>query len=138
MRKLRTIFHIILSLAILSTGLPLYQRGDINRDGEVGLTDAILSVRQLTGAAGDAVSFREGMENTLTALAVAAGLKSVLREAREPGVDRTFPATPLFIAASVYSLEDYPVIAPCIAGRSFLYHSPALIPESPPPRVSLV
>lgn len=136
MRAVRPIIHCILVLAIISAGLPLYQTGDMNRDGKMGLEDAILSVRHLAKAASDEVSFRQTMENALTSLAVAAGLTSVLRSAREPGIDRSLPAAPLFIVTSSYTLESYPSSAPCIAGPSFCYHSPLLMPPTPPPRIS--
>lgn len=138
MRKFRNIFHIILCLAILSTGLPLNQSGDINRDGAIGLRDAIMSVRELARAASGEATFSEAMEDALTSLAVTAGLKTVIRPMRDPGADRTFPSAPYFIPSSVFSLQDYPMVAPCVAGAPFFYHSATLIPPTPPPRVGLV
>lgn len=138
MRAARQIIHYMLVLTILSAGLPLYQSGDMNRDGELGLEDAIMSVRQLAGTASDEGSFRLGMENALTALSVAAGIKSVIRAEREPGIGTSLTAAPLFVPASAYTLEAaFPLVTPCARERSILYVAPLKIPPTPPPRTSL-
>ena len=137
MRVFRNIIHIMLALAILSTGLPLYHPADMNRDGEIGLTDAIVSVRQLARAATGEGAFRNGMENTLNSLSVVAGLKSVIRTGRDPGSETSVSAVPGFMITSAYKFEALPPAALCAADRSLLYNSPMLIPLTPPPRTGL-
>jgi hypothetical protein len=137
MRLFRNIIHFLLALAILSTGLPLYHSADMNRDGEVGLTDAIVSVRQLARTATGEAAFRDGMENTLTSLSVAAGLKSVIRTARDPGSETSVSALSVFVITSTDTFEALPPADLCAADRSLLYHSPMLIPLTPPPRTGL-
>lgn len=134
MRLFRNILHLMLALAILSTGLPLYHPADMNRDGEVGLTDAIVSVRQLSLAASGEGAFRDGLENTLTSLSVAAGLKSVIRTGRDPGSETSVPAISVFMIPSADKFEALPPAALSAADRSLLYHSPMLVPLTPPPR----
>jgi hypothetical protein len=137
MRTLRKITNILLALAILSTGLPLYHPADMNRDGEVGLTDAIVSVRQLSRTATGEGAFRDGMENTLTSLSVVAGLKSAIRTARDPGSETSVSALSAFIITSSPKFEALPTAALCAVDRSLLYHSPMLVPLTPPPRTGL-
>jgi hypothetical protein len=133
MRTFRSALHIMLALAILSTGLPLYQSGDMNRDGRIGLSDAIVSVRQLVDRAtvGDA-SFRGGMENTLNSLSVAAGLKSVIRTAREP-VSATGALAIAALTMDSYQFELLTPLPFAPADQAFLYNPPALVPLDPPP-----
>jgi hypothetical protein len=137
MRLFRNIIHILLALAILSTGLPLYHPADMNRDGEVGLTDAIVSVRQLARAATGESAFRDGMENTLTSLSVVAGLKTAIRTARDPGSETSVSALSVFMIPSSDKFEALAPAALCAADRSLLYHSPMFVPVTPPPRTRL-
>jgi hypothetical protein len=137
MRLFRNIIHIVLVLTILSTGLPLYHPADMNRDGEVGLTDAIVSVRRLAGAATGEGAFRDGMENTLTSLSVAAGLKRVIRTGRDPGSETSVPALSAFMITSSHKFEALPPALRCAADRSLLYNSPMFVPLTPPPRTGL-
>lgn len=137
MRNVRSIFHIILALAILSTGLPIYRSADMNRDGEVGLTDAIVSVRQLSRVANGEGAFRDGMENTLTSLSVAAGLKSVIRTGRDPGCETSVSALPVLMINAAYRFEALPPAVLCAADGSLLYNSPIPMPITPPPRTGL-
>jgi hypothetical protein len=133
MRTFKSALHIMLALAILSTGLPLFQSGDMNRDGRIGLSDAVISVRQLVQEAEtDGVAFRGGMENTLNSLSVAAGLKSVIRTDREPGHATGAVAMPALMMDG-YRCEPLSPLAICPADRLFLYHAPALAPLVPPP-----
>jgi hypothetical protein len=134
MRLFRNIIHIMLALAILSAGFPLYDRADMNRDGEVGLTDAIVSIRQLARAATGEGAFRDGMENTLNSLSVAAGLKSVIRAGRDPGSETSVTALSAFMITSSDKFEALPPAVLCAADRSLLYHSPMFVPLTPPPR----
>ncbi len=138
MRAFRSIIHILLVLAILATGLPLYDSADVNRDGKVGLTDAIVSIRQLVDrAAADRAAFRDGMESTLNSLSVAAGLKTTIRTGRDPGQQAGGFAMPVLMTASDYQFGAFPPAALCAADRSLPYNSPALMPLDPPPNADL-
>jgi hypothetical protein len=138
MQMFRKTVHIILALALLFTGLPLYERADMNRDGKVGLTDAMISVRQLFDQAeADGESFRAGMENTLTSLSVAAGLKQVIQTARDAGCKDGLPALPVLMIACDFQFETEPPVGFPAADQLFLYESPALAPLDPPPSAGL-
>jgi hypothetical protein len=137
MRDVRSFIHIILAIAILSTGLPLYHPADMNRDGEIGLTDAIVSVRQLSRVAKGEDAFRDGMENTLTSLSVVAGLKSVIRAGRDPGCETSVSALPVLMIHEAYRFEALPPVVLCATDGSLLYDSPIPMPITPPPRTRL-
>jgi hypothetical protein len=137
MRYFRSILHIILAIAILSTGLPLDRSADMNRDGEVGLTDAIVSVRQLSRVVNSEGAFRDGMENTLTSLSVVAGLKSIIRTGRDPGCETGVAALPVLMINEAYRFEALPPAVLCAADGSLLYDSPLSMPVTPPPRTGL-
>lgn len=137
MRLLRNPIHFLLALAILSAGLPLYHPADMNRDGEVGLTDAIVSVRQLARSVTGEGAFRDRMENTLTSLSVAAGLKSVIRTGRDPGGESNLSALSGFMVPASPRFEALPPAASLAVERSLLYISPLFVPLTPPPRTGL-
>lgn len=137
MRDIRSIFHIILAVAILSTGLPIYHSGDMNRNGEVDLTDAIVSVRELSRVANGEGALRDGLENTLTSLSAAAGLKSIIRTGRDPGCESSASALPVLMINAVYRFAALPPALLCAADVSLLYNSPIPMPITPPPRTVL-
>ena len=134
MRDVRSVFHIILAFVVLSTGLPFYHSADRDRDGEVGLTDAIVSVRQVSRAASDEAAFLDGMESALTSLSVVAGLKSVIRTGRDPGCETSVSSLPVLMISAVYRFEALPPVVLCAADKSLLYDSPIPMPITPPPR----
>lgn len=133
MRALRITIHLTLALAILSAGLPLYHPGDADRSGGIDLTDVIVSVRQLVRAADDETAFSAGMENTLTALLVAADLKKMIRTDRERLGGSNVPGAPVLAIIPTHDQEVLPAAAAPIAGRAFLYTPPSLTPLTPPP-----
>ena len=137
MRLFKNLVHFMLALTILSAGLPLYHPADMNRDGELGLTDAIVSIRQLARSVTGEGAFRDGMENTLTSLSVAAGLKSVIRTGRDPGGESSLSALSGFMIPSSPEFEALPPAASCAVERSLLYISPMSAPLTPPPRTNL-
>ena len=138
MRAFRITIHIMLVLALLSAGLPLYQPGDANRNGGIDLSDAIVSVRQLVRAATDEAAFHVGMENAITSLLVVADLKTMIRTDRERSDRSNVPVAPVLALIPNYDQEVFPAAAAPIARRAFLYHSPSLAPLTPPPVSSLL
>ena len=137
MRTVRIFFHSILLLAILSTGLPLYHPSDMNRDGRIGLSDAIISVRELARTATSESAFRDGMENTLISLSVAAGLTNMIRTERDPGSGPGRTVLSAFLIAPPYQCEVLSAAVPYAADRSPFYNSPLFSPVKPPPRTGL-
>ena len=134
MQALRRTIHIILVLAILSTGMPFYHPGDANRDGEVGLADAILRVRDFARTADNPGAFRDGVEDVLITIAAVAGFKKVIKSDREQGSQgNSFSAPVLSVVAGQYP-EKLPLMAASsFVEQIFIYTSPVLTPLTPPP-----
>jgi hypothetical protein len=132
MRSLRNITHILLALAILSTGMPLYQPGDANRDARVDLADAILRVQGVAQTAEQPAAFRDNLEEALVTLSVVSGFRKVIKTGRE----QSSAANPCDTRISVSVSHGEPGLPPAAAppaGQSFLYQSIALAPLTPPP-----
>lgn len=85
MKKIRNILHIVLMLAIVSAGLPVYHPIDINRDERVDLKDAILHVQYLATSAENPAAFGKGFENALFSMKVTAGLKAAIKADTKSG-----------------------------------------------------
>lgn len=134
MRIIRILVHSLLLVAILSTGLPLSQPADMNRDGRTDLSDAIISVRELARTAVNGSAFREGVENALVTLSVAAGLKNMISKERDPGMGSPSSALPTFLIASPVQFTVFSTMVYGDLSHEFLYNSPALTPLAPPPR----
>ena len=137
MRAFRYFIHITLTLAILSTGLPLYQPGDANRDARVDLADAILSVQGVAQTADRPASFLAHMEKALMTLSIVSGFRKAITTNREqqsritPGDTR--------ISASVFNGEPvWPPAAMSPAGQRYIYQSIVLAPLTPPPLSGLL
>jgi hypothetical protein len=137
MRALKNITHLLLVLAILSTGLPLYHPGDANRDGGVDLADAILRVKGVAMTAEQPASFKENLEDALITLTVVAGFRKVIKADREQ-LNQINPfGTPVFGPFSLAGTGILPAAAMPRTGYAFLYQSIVLKPISPPPEAGI-
>jgi len=67
---------------ILSSGLPVFNPEDANRDTIVNLEDAILNVRDLARTADNPESFVSGLGKAVSTLKVIAGLKTYYQPAK--------------------------------------------------------
>jgi hypothetical protein len=138
MRALKNIIHLMLVLAILSTGLPLYHPGDANRDGEVDLADAILRVQGVARTAEQPASFKENLEDALITLTAVAGFRKVIKADREQ-LNQVNPfGTPVFGPLSLVETGILPAAAMPRTGHTFLYKSIVLKPISPPPETGML
>lgn len=136
MRALKNITHLLLVLAILSTGLPLYHAGDANRDERVDLADAILRVQGVVRTAEQPAAFRANLEDALITLSVVSGFQKVIKADR--GQSNPNPSgTPVFGPFSLAETGILPVAAMPRTDHSFLYQSIALKPISPPPETGM-
>lgn len=130
----RNILVGMLSLMILASGWPVYHAADLDRSSRIDLQDAILSVRLLAESVNDPDTFRESVENAVTAMKVVSGLKTVVKPAHDPGASVTFAGLERPGLISVYRLDL------SSAGRALpveaapAYESISIAPVSPPPR----
>ncbi len=133
---MRRTVHILLILLLAASGMPLFGPGDVNRDGTVGLEDAIMGVKELAVTADEQACFRNGVENALSSLTIVAGLRTVIKAGDDPAGSAgqlTF-ATPYLVACAGISLPEG--CSTQVPDLSFTYHSTALTPQSPPPRTA--
>src|SRR3989339_935483 len=100
MKALRNILHLALIMAILSTGLPFYQAGDINLDERVDLADAVLSVQGVARSANDPALFEKNIENALISLSTAAGFQKAIKADRERAYSQPFRGAPAVLISS--------------------------------------
>jgi len=134
MQALRNTIHIMLVLAVLSTGLPLYHPGDANRDGEVGLADAILRMQGFVEHTENTTDFRSGMADVLLTISSVAGFKKVIKSDREAANQPDSAKLPVGTVSSGPQLVRSWVMAMTLTGRSAIPSSPCLAPLLPPPK----
>jgi hypothetical protein len=132
MRTVKTILSLILVLALLGSGLPVFCPHDANQDRQVDLDDAILHVREFAGTAEKPSSFEPTVEKTIFTLHVLAGLKTHIKPAKEA-------KSTAFQPDSVYlpSLIDLPFhFDRCsqLNETFFSYESIVMTPDAPPPK----
>lgn len=130
----RNILVGMLSLMVLTSGWPVYHAADLDRSRRIDLQDAILSVRLLAESVNDPDTFRESVENAVTAMKVVSGLKTVVKPAHDPGASVTFAGLERPGLISVYRLDLSSAgrILPEEAAPA--YESISIAPASPPPR----
>ncbi|MBU0652475.1 MAG: hypothetical protein KJ649_05405 [Proteobacteria bacterium] len=133
MRAIRNILHFALVLAILSTGMPLYHPGDANRDDRVDLADAILRVQGVARTAEQPAAFKENLEEALITLSVVAGFQKVIKADRGTASQPNIGGLNIWVPDAGREAEFLPSAWAPAQDGTFLYHSPALTPLTPPP-----
>ena len=136
MRTARLTINILLVVALLASGMPLFAPGDANRDGKVCLEDAILGVMDFARSADDSTTFATGVEKALSALTVVAGLKTSIKTANEKNTATSWQSR------NVACLSVDNLVQPSaderfvISETMYLYRSIQVSPDAPPPEVS--
>ena len=134
MQTLRHILSIALVFAILATGLPSFIPEDANRDSSVDLKDAVLHVQDFARTADNPDAFAANFENTVSALQVLAGLKTVIKPADNAKSMTTqfCPESPCLISLFNLSLPSHN--SSKLLEKSISYQSISISPNFPPPR----
>jgi len=135
MQALRNTIHIMLVLAVLSTGLPLYHPGDADRDGEVGLADAILRMQGFVEQTENTTDFRNGMADVLLTISSVAGFKKVIKSDREAANQPDSAKLPVWAVTSGSKPEVTRVMAMSLTDQSATPISIFLTPLLPPPKL---
>ena len=133
MRAIRNILYFALILAILSTGLPLYHAGDANRDDRVDLADAILRVQGVAQSVEQPAAFQVNLEEALITLSVVSGVKKVIKADRGQATQPNVSGLNVWVLDAGREAEFLPSAWLSAQDGTFLYHSPALAPLTPPP-----
>jgi len=134
MRTAKQILTAIIALTLLSTGLPIFSPEDANRDTRVDLEDAILNVRAFVETAESPDAFRYQVEKAISTLYAVAGVKANIGPTKD-AKSKSSQFSPNFVylittndSAFVFEICSQ-VIEP-----SFIFHSSALEPQTPPPK----
>lgn len=131
-KTVRKIVVVILGLALLAVGVPLYHPADANHDDRIGLEDTILQVRSLSRTAENPSLFAERLEKTLLAFQMTAGLKKSFRAARDKQAQTFFNLDqPFLLADAVGWLLPAQKWIPL--EKAIHYLSVDLTPKTPPP-----
>ena len=134
LKNVSRILSVILVLLMLSSGLPLFNPEDANRDQKIGLDDAILQVKDFAGTAEETGSFAARVERMLSTLHVVAGLNTIMKPARD--TQSTVASFDLDLPYLVsFSDEFAPTDVPSsLCEKSVLYESVVFAPSPPPPQ----
>ena len=138
MKLLRCIVSLVLTLAISSTGIPVYMIEDVSRNGVVGLEDAIMQVQDLNQYSSNSAGFEFDFENLLNTISVVAGLTNPSDPNKESksnkhqvqvvtSPDRITNSFSIHLPPLLASSAEYPE-------HSFLLASRPLDASTPPPR----
>lgn len=133
MRAIRNILNFALILAILATGVPLYHGDDANRDDRVDLADAILRVQGVAKTAEQPSAFKENLEEALITLSAVAGVNKIIKADRGQAVQPNVGGLTVWILDAGREVELISYAGLPAQDGTFLYHSPALAPLTPPP-----
>lgn len=83
MHSSKNIVSILLVFLMLGAGLPVFNSGDVSRDGRTDLQDVILSVRDLARTADGPGELTHNLKQVVTTLTAVAGLKTVIQQAND-------------------------------------------------------
>ncbi len=125
----------LLIVAIAFSGWPVFSPHDTNRDGNIGLEDAMMSVKDFSDSATDLSRFETAMRNTVTAMKAAAGITTSIKS--ENNFKNTSSDTGHLLMvmhqsnAFVKDKKGTRTGAPHISFNSYICG-----PESPPPQES--
>jgi hypothetical protein len=131
----RSILSFILASAIIAGGLPVSVFEDADRDLDVDLRDAVQWASQIAETADDSHNFKETFQRAVSALHVAAGLKTVIRsaddEASDPGNASSSGLYLISSNASTFPAGSYSMTIQDSAGCPSRF----IAPPSPPPEI---
>ncbi len=135
MRRIKATVHMLLIALFLASGMPGFGPGDLNRDGAVGLEDAIMGVKELANVAEDQVNFHEGLEKTLSSINVLAGLRTVIKAGGDAaGSSSSHLEAPFLVTSTKFGLTDGSIAH--VSDLYFTCHSRTIEPIHPPPRLT--
>ena len=119
---------------ILSSGLPVFNPEDANRDSRVNLEDAILNVRDFARTADDIEAFSSELGKAIITLKVVAGLKTYYKPANDSNSSNTTNSLNSFYLIPSHHLPS--PIEHCyqISEAPFFCKSIVLAPDPRPPR----
>ncbi len=132
----RCITVVLLPLLISSwLGIAVW-RADPSGNSTIDLEDAILLMKDFARTAQDPGTFRASIENLVSTLRVVAGLKTVVKPAKDTQSGSTSTSLHLPYLASLYSVSTTSNIWSEVPEAVFYCKSAESKPISPPPRAA--
>ena len=131
MKTTRHITIFILIILLLAGGFRGFSPEDATRDGRIDLSDAVLSAKRFIKVSQDIEIFRQNFGTMVSAMYVAAGLKSIIQANDKP--------------ANIPSLSDFVFLVSCvsflifsfdfskISDKNFFYRTRNIKPPVPVP-----
>ncbi|CAN2042664.1 Dockerin domain-containing protein [Candidatus Magnetomoraceae bacterium gMMP-15] len=136
MKSTTKICSVILAVMMLLSGIPFFINEDVSRDRNVDLQDVILVIRGVAQTADSSIGFKAEIKRALSVLNVVAGLKSVIKPAKDSNASSTF-----LFHDFPFILSSFQIVPP--ADNTFYiyeslihYNSLTILPEVPPPRIA--
>ncbi len=129
----KKIFQLGIAVCLLASSFPMLDSGNQPQFKGVNLENAILQVKQLAGTAGHAGDFETRVKQALTAIKIAADLKTTIKPA--DGSQKTLSATAFYLASNHPLSVPFRFFSPVVE-KTPNYISISLIRPTPPPRFS--
>jgi len=133
MKISQKIIALLLIGTLLVTCFPFYNMDDISQDGNVDIQDVILVVKGVARTVESNQSLRVRVGKALSVINVAAGLKKVLKTAKDQSNIVSLYDNLFLISTFSYGLPKNNINIISIASDKF--HSVYILPELPPPRL---
>jgi hypothetical protein len=134
MRRSKDIICLVLALTVILYGLPLFGNNGDRCGTTNGLEDAIRHVRDFAGSAEDISAFSSGMKKAMTALHLAAGLKTVLRSAKDSkSISNSVSPDTLYLVSTserMIPLNNWEKVPGAFPATTSI----KIPPDTPPPR----
>ena len=122
-------------MMILSSGMPVFNPEDANRDSRINLEDAILHVRDFARTADDPEAFTSGLGKAIATLKAVAGLKSYYKPANDSkSSNKLTNLNTIYLIPSINILIPSESYSP-VSIVSSDYDSIPFLPETPPPQL---
>ena len=118
---------------MLSSGFPLYNTEDASRDNQVDLKDLILVVKKVAKTADNTAGFKSKVRNAVSTFNTAAGLKTIIKPAREKGYNNNFHIDfPFLISSNSTHISECKTVK--LEEKANIIISITFSPEPPPPK----
>ena len=132
MQIAKHIISLFIVLTVLCSGFHVFPPEDINRNGGVGLEDAILSVKAFLCIGDTPEKFSAKIRNTLSAFQINAELKTIIENVKDNG-SKIYPNS-IFLILVIF-LFAFVYIVFYMSYNLFIYKSISILPNLPPPRI---
>ncbi|MFH1982437.1 MAG: hypothetical protein ABIL58_11375 [Pseudomonadota bacterium] len=135
MKGLKITLRVLLVAALMAATMPYHHPADLHRDGSIDLRDAIMAMHEVASGAKDPASLQNHFRTAVTAIEVAANLKTVIKA--DATGDLAAPSSSLPIGLLAYMPSPPPVLIQQhlrAASTAFCPLDPS--PPTPPPKIA--